>query len=1250
MNNSLAIGKKALVITVAAATILWTLGLTAFAPAQVSAASFGDLIKGETLGTVYYYGSDGMRYSFPNEKTFFSWYENFDGVVTMSDDDLADIALGGNIVYRSGTRWVKITSDNKTYAVSADGSLHWIESEEVAVGLAGDNWNTFIDDVPDVLFSIDYTIGDSLSDASSGYEGMLWSDGTHNYLITGGESKMVSEAGMSANNYQSGSVLSGSGVMLSGLVSGSNIESEMSNLTDTAQMVETETYTASSEVSVMLEAMPATTTLIAGQALADMARLTISNSSNADASLTGLTLSRTGVSSDTTLSNIYLYSGAVRLTDAATVSNSQVKINDSSGIVSVPAGGSVSLSVRSDIAAATNGQTIGVSLAAAADVTFSGNVSATGSFPMSGAIHTIAATPATFGAVSFAGGATPALATIDPQDGYRVWEDTITVTNNELDLHSMRFRNVGSINDSDIQNWKFYISGVMYGSAVTQEDADGYVTFDFSDSPVRINTGNHTVKVLADIIGGSGRTVQASLRNAADMMFIDTDYNQPVLATTFTAVTAGVQTIGNGAVTFTSSLTAPSGDVVDGATQVVIGKWDVVATGEKMRIEDLDFNFAHDDAGDTDLALANAAVFVDGVQVGGTKSLCHDDTTTASLCDDVSGGGNSYTTYTFGSAFEVTPGTTRVMELRADMVDASGTDEVANADTIVATIDADSLNNNVLGIVSGLYSTSPGADVTGNTLTVNVGTLSSAENTSYADQTTIDPNTAYKIGSFTVSASDTEAVNITEFSIDLDNSVAVTVADDLSSLYLKYGSGDNWTTASTKVTVAATANAWSVNHQLAANGSMTVDVYATLDASLDATDTIQADLTITGTTEDSGVAANAAEVTGQTITIGAGAFDEFNDDNPVSSAVAGNQEVEIARYRFNSTNETYTIKELKTSVADATAAGLINQVRLYDGSTELASTTYDEDANAGATFTGLSIPVPANSSKILTIKYLLNNVGIGAGTSQTDVENTLTSVTIADSFGVETTEADGAAFNGVDSNEMYVFKSIPTFTHVDLTNSTLLNDQATDFYKFTVSADSNGSVALKQFNLDLNWNDGQSLDVMEIQNMKLYKNGADVTTLVTIVDNLGANAEDADNDIVEASTDLYFTWATEDTIGAGETVTYTVRGEVSGFRLTGGDTVGDSISFTLATDAATNGTSLFLNDADDANAAGGLENIMQLFTSAAADTSAGSLHNVIWSDVTAVGHVSTANLTSTGDWHNGYLLENLTLSSETWTK
>ena len=125
MSNSLRL-KKAFTFVVAAATIVATAGLTAFVPSQASAAEYGDLIMGETLSTVYYYGSDGQRYSFPNEKTYFSWFEDFDGVVEISDEDLADITLVGNIVYRPGSRWVKITSDEKTYAVAADGSIHWV--------------------------------------------------------------------------------------------------------------------------------------------------------------------------------------------------------------------------------------------------------------------------------------------------------------------------------------------------------------------------------------------------------------------------------------------------------------------------------------------------------------------------------------------------------------------------------------------------------------------------------------------------------------------------------------------------------------------------------------------------------------------------------------------------------------------------------------------------------------------------------------------------------------------------------------------------------------------------------------------------------------------------------------------------------------------------------------------------------------------------------------------------------------------
>ena len=103
MTESLILGKKAFTLAVVAATILWSVGFAALvAPTAVSAASAGDVITGETLSTAYYLAGDGQRYAFPNEKTYYTLFENFDNVVQMSDAELADITLAGNVVYRPG--------------------------------------------------------------------------------------------------------------------------------------------------------------------------------------------------------------------------------------------------------------------------------------------------------------------------------------------------------------------------------------------------------------------------------------------------------------------------------------------------------------------------------------------------------------------------------------------------------------------------------------------------------------------------------------------------------------------------------------------------------------------------------------------------------------------------------------------------------------------------------------------------------------------------------------------------------------------------------------------------------------------------------------------------------------------------------------------------------------------------------------------------------------------------------------------
>lgn len=118
----------------------------------------GDLVRGESFSAVYYYGEDGFRYVFPNDKTYFTWYTGFDDVKWITDADLATIQIGGNVTYRPGVKMIKINSDPKTYAVDEHGSLRWVNSESAAVALYGSDWNTKIDDVPDAFFS-NYDMG-----------------------------------------------------------------------------------------------------------------------------------------------------------------------------------------------------------------------------------------------------------------------------------------------------------------------------------------------------------------------------------------------------------------------------------------------------------------------------------------------------------------------------------------------------------------------------------------------------------------------------------------------------------------------------------------------------------------------------------------------------------------------------------------------------------------------------------------------------------------------------------------------------------------------------------------------------------------------------------------------------------------------------------------------------------------------------------------------------------------------------------
>lgn len=131
--------------------------------------SVGDLIKipddndAKNLSdtAVYYYASNGKRYVFPNEKTYFTWYPDFSKVKIIPLDQMSLIPIGANVTYHPGSRLVKFQTDPKTYIVTRGGVLRWAKTEEVARGWFGSNWNQYIDDISEAFY-ITYTLGNPI--------------------------------------------------------------------------------------------------------------------------------------------------------------------------------------------------------------------------------------------------------------------------------------------------------------------------------------------------------------------------------------------------------------------------------------------------------------------------------------------------------------------------------------------------------------------------------------------------------------------------------------------------------------------------------------------------------------------------------------------------------------------------------------------------------------------------------------------------------------------------------------------------------------------------------------------------------------------------------------------------------------------------------------------------------------------------------------------------------------------------------
>lgn len=135
---------------------------------EIDGIMAGDYIKLEGGSTIYYVDSSMMRRPFSDEATYFTYEDDFDAVVEVSADTMAEFSIGAPMLPKAGVVLVKIQSVAKVYMVeeAADGSyeLRWITSEDVAEEMFGSSWSSYVVDVDATLFTR-YETGDDLDEA-----------------------------------------------------------------------------------------------------------------------------------------------------------------------------------------------------------------------------------------------------------------------------------------------------------------------------------------------------------------------------------------------------------------------------------------------------------------------------------------------------------------------------------------------------------------------------------------------------------------------------------------------------------------------------------------------------------------------------------------------------------------------------------------------------------------------------------------------------------------------------------------------------------------------------------------------------------------------------------------------------------------------------------------------------------------------------------------------------------------------------
>ncbi|MFA6160986.1 MAG: hypothetical protein WC766_02280 [Patescibacteria group bacterium] len=1297
--------KKVFSIFVSMVTILWSVGAGALAfpiSAQAATLNAGDLIKASGP-SVYFYANDGKRYVFPNEKTYFSWFNDFSSVKTITDGELAAIPLGKNVTLRPGTKLVKITTDPKTYAVTKCGTLHWVESESVAKALFGDAWATRVVDVPDSFFE-NYTVGSSIS-TNVHPDGQLvtYTGDTNRYVVMNGQKrKIADDAAFNANHWN----MVNSVVTTISYTNGSDVTgAEADNFWSVA--CTTGGVAQSGSVSVTLASdTPAGTTVPKNAMSVPMVKVTLSAGS-ADALVSGLRFHRVGVGATTDFANVYLYDqNGTRLTTGRSVNASSNMVEFNSLNVTIPANSMKSYYVYADFSTPTaTGGNHAFELADAASVVLSGTGTVSGSFPVRGNVFVVGTASA--GTISIAKGPTPANPNIGAKDA-EISSFKLTAATNDISVKRVTLYQAGTADNADLTNFALYQGTTKVASAATV-DTKGHITLNL-DTPFLIANGVTRVFSLhADVAGRAARTIRTYVEYATDIYAVDSVYNSGAAVTitdydgdTATTDYSEVTTQG-GQLTF--AFNGPvSSNIAKGRLATQLYKFSLTSPDNDLEIRNLRMNLTAI-TGQLCSAAACATPFFRNIKIvdlatGNTLVGPKELSTTASITTQ---------DFVFNETFVVKAGETKDLALVADLANSTDANFIdMTYRGIFQAFAAGDVKVVSTGENLDLSKIVPNADTNGNVMTVKASSLTVALASTPISDTVVKKAANKPVVGLTLTAGSQSDVTVTNVILKCAANISATTwayADcDQRVTSLAIFDGDTQVgLARTPDTTTGEAPISNMNLLIPKGTTKTLTVKATFASTASSThsDKIAVGLTDSGATsitaqdEDSntltmtggaiaqatydtdaseqfsGVGGNGNPPVYQTI-VNSGSITISADAHPASTIVVGNSTgdtwVPFARYKAHATYEDMTIDKVRVANVGGGDNANFQQVAIAMGGAVKGAATLSAGAT-GATdvdLTGNTITVPKGSDVNFEVWGKLSDVvssstahGATTGVTRTghapylgittNVQSGQWDANYASKLNVRTTGASSGervyfTSGALNANPMVIRKATPVVTRLPLSNTVFSKGQTQDLYRVQIGAKANGgNVSLKQMVFTVSKSASSTL-----ANFRLQKGSVDMPTAdYAIVDaEAGTNLKANTVDDLTSTLKVVVSFTNEESISGS--------GNIYSLRATVGSAVntGNSVSVSMYQDpAAATVARAYLDVSDaisDTNAFAFVSNaaVWSLDTGAASggvDGTNDKVGSFVWSDNSEENH-SSATQTSF-DWFSDYLVENLTESS-----